>query len=388
MDLSPQNVFCKEVGITSDMLLGNESFPCLLNVKKGLTLELLSIKRNYEKFVPWPVYSTWIKQMIVDPGSYSVNALRKSVLSVELHYQKLKKNVHADVDKFMHEVYILPRSVNSCPVLPEEKSLQFIASKKVAPEIISLKKEITKKDAIIEKLKLKCNIRNVNKRLKRKEEKISKLLLAVKTYKHGKAYYQTKHVKSLKDQVRYYKLKFNNLESKLHTCTICDLLEAKIKNLKSENKELLEDNAELIDKCDRHVKLYTENKYTDDLRLCIMELLSYNIGILKIEPVLKSVFKLLDVTYDRLPKHSTINEILIESRSLSHLQLAEILNTTSNNTLHSDGTTKFNHKYLSYQVATEEGSLTLGLQVLECSSSTSIVFKLLFSLSGSDIRSS
>ena len=119
-----------------------------------------------------------------------------------------------------------------------------------------------------------------------------------------------------------------------------------------------------------------------------MELLSYNIGILKIEPVLKSVFKLLDVTYDRLPKHSTINEILIESRSLSHLQLAEILNTTSNNTLHSDGTTKFNHKYLSYQVATEEGSLTLGLQVLECSSSTSIVFKLLFSLSGSDIRSS
>ena len=61
--------------------------------------------------------------MIVDPGSYSVNALRKSVLSVELHYQKLKKNVHADVDKFMHEVYMLPRSVNSCPVLPEEKSL-------------------------------------------------------------------------------------------------------------------------------------------------------------------------------------------------------------------------------------------------------------------------
>lgn len=122
-------------------------------------LELLSIKRKYEKFVPWPVYRTWIKQTIVDPGSYSVNALRKSVLSIELHYQKLKKNVHTDVDKFMHEVYTLPRSVNPCPALPEEKSLQFIASEKVAPEIISLKKEIAKKDAIIEKLKLKCNVR-------------------------------------------------------------------------------------------------------------------------------------------------------------------------------------------------------------------------------------
>ena len=175
-----------------------------------------------------------------------------------------------------------------------------------------------------------------------------------------------KHIKSLKDQVRYYKTKFNNLESKLHTCTNCGLLEAKVKDLKTENEELQEDNAELIDECDRHIKLYRENKYTDDLRLCIMELLSYNVGILKIEPILKSVFKLLNVTYDRLPKHSTINEILIESRTLSHLQLAEILNTTSNNTLHSDGTTKFNHKYQCYQVATEEGSLTLGLQVFEC----------------------
>ena len=81
---------------------------------------------------------------------------------------------------------------------------------------------------------------------------------------------------------------------------------------------------------------------------------------MKIEPVLKSVFKLLN---DRLPKHSTINEILIESRSLSHLQLAEVLTTTSNNTLHSDGTTKFNHKFQSYQVATEEGAVSLGLQV-------------------------
>lgn len=53
-----------------------------------------------------------------------------------------------------------------------------------------------------------------------------------------------KHIKSLKDQVRYYKTKFNNLESKLHTCTNCGLLEAKVKDLKTENEELQEDNAE------------------------------------------------------------------------------------------------------------------------------------------------
>lgn len=103
-----------------------------------------------------------------------------------------------------------------------------------------------------------------------------------------------------------------------------------------------------------------------------MELLSYNIGILKIEPVLQSVFKLLNIEYDRLPKRTTINEILIESRSLAHIQLAEALTTTTNNTLHSDGTSKFGHKYQSYQVATEEGSLTLGLQVSHCTTCVSL----------------
>lgn len=50
------------------------------------------------------------------------------------------------------------------------------------------------------------------------------------------------------------------------------------------------------------MEFYSENKYIDSLRMCIMELLSCNIGILKIEPVLQSVFKLLNITYDRLPK--------------------------------------------------------------------------------------
>jgi hypothetical protein len=94
-----------------------------------------------------------------------------------------------------------------------------------------------------------------------------------------------------------------------------------------------------------------------------MELLTYNVGTLKIEPVIRSVFKLLNIKCTRLPKHTTINEILIESRFLSHTQLAEALTTSSHNTLHSDGTTKFGHKYQSFQVTTRDASLTLGLQV-------------------------
>ena len=363
MDISSENVFCKEVGITSGMLLGDKTFPKHSSIKKGLLLELHRIKKNNEKYVSWPVYSGWIEKLLVDPGSFSVNALRRSVLSIQSQYEKLKKN--ADVSKFLHEVYTVPvrlnpcSDLNPCSGLPTQKSLQLIANEKLVPELTALREEIIKKDAVIEKLKLKCNTRNINKRMKRREEKISKLQLTIKSYKRKKSSYTIKHLKSLADR---YKAKCIELESKL-SCANCDFLGKKLDHLEIENKELQEQNAELIDQCNHHINFYKDNKYTDDLRLCIMELLSYNVGILKIELVLKSVFKLLNVTYDRLPKHSTINDILIESRSLSHLQLAEALNTMSNNTLHSDGTTKFNHKYQSYQVVTEVGSLSLGLQV-------------------------
>ena len=94
-----------------------------------------------------------------------------------------------------------------------------------------------------------------------------------------------------------------------------------------------------------------------------MELLTYNVGVLKVEPILRSIFKLINIECDLLPQHTTINEILIESRSLAHTQIAEVLTKTSENTLHSDGTTKQGHKYQSYQVTTQDGPLTLGLQV-------------------------
>ena len=63
-----------------------------------------------------------------------------------------------------------------------------------------------------------------------------------------------------------------------------------------------------------------------------------------------------------MPQHTAINERLIESRSLAHIQLADALTQSEHNTLHSDGTTKFGHKYTGYQVATHAGVLTLGIQ--------------------------
>ena len=104
-------------------------------------------------------------------------------------------------------------------------------------------------------------------------------------------------------------------------------------------------------------------KYTDDIRLCVMELLSRNVAILQVEPVVRAVLKFCKMDCERFPQHTQINEMLIESRSLSQVQLADTLTGGEFNTLHTDGTSKFGHKYTSFQVTTTEGSFSLGMQV-------------------------
>lgn len=160
------------------------------------------------------------------------------------------------------------------------------------------------------------------------------MLSTIHSLKHEvKAPIKKQHTKSLANLVRYYKAKCSHLSTKLKTfeCTECNELELALNNLKQEKKDLLDKNAELINeiKCLEKVNFYEERKYSDNLRLCIMELLNYNVGVLKVEPVLRSVFKLLNIECDKLPQHTTINEMLIESRSLAHMQIAEVLTTSS-----------------------------------------------------------
>jgi len=59
--------------------------------------------------------------------------------------------------------------------------------------------------------------------------------------------------------------------------------------------------------------------------------------------------------------HSNISEMIGEEHMVAQVQLEEALTTAENTALHSDGTTKFGHKYVSYQVGTTTDTYTLGL---------------------------
>ena len=383
MDLSDKNIFCKEAKITSGMLLHDEQFSSYPALKNGLVLELLKIKKFHD--LSWPVYTSWIEKIVNNSQGVSINALRRSVLAVDSRRDKLRRcRIGRDrLVEFLEEEHRLPeRQVRSNSTSRTDKPPQVHVPKyqivdpvnvELAAELSDLKSEVaatelklTVKEKKIEKVT--SNSRNLKKKIRRKEDKISILLAIIGSLKREKtAPTKTKHAKSLSSLVHFYKAKCNYLQNQLRTyeCKECNELDETIRELKEEKKELLEMNARLIDenKESKKISFYSAGKYSDDLRICIMELLTSNVSVLKVEPVLRSVFKLLSIQCDRLPQHTTINEMLMESRSISHAQLAETLTASSSNTLHSDGTTKYGHKFQSYQVTTSGDSLTLGLQV-------------------------
>ena len=104
---------------------------------------------------------------------------------------------------------------------------------------------------------------------------------------------------------------------------------------------------------------YDAGTYDHKIRECCMKLLSNNVSIRNVEPCIKAVLDLIGKDVDKLPKKSTLANTATEARSLAHLQLAEELPLCATNILHSDGTTKFGHKYGGFQVTSKDSSYTL-----------------------------
>ena len=142
-------------------------------------------------------------------------------------------------------------------------------------------------------------------------------------------------------------------------------LQDKIAELHEINAQLQEHvNALQKEKESDQVDTYKGGHYTNELKECIMHLLTLNVGIYNIIEVVECVLKLAGKKYFKLPCRSKINDLLAEARAISYLQVAEELTKLSskNSTLHADGTTKFGHKYLGNKVITKKQSFTLGVR--------------------------
>ena len=91
---------------------------------------------------------------------------------------------------------------------------------------------------------------------------------------------------------------------------------------------------------------FENGKYCDERRETIMELLSLNVSMNKVNEVIKTVMhKLSNKSIGRLPSNAVKSRLLVEARHLAHLQVAEEMlkegvDGYTGNCLHGDGTSK------------------------------------------------
>ena len=121
-----------------------------------------------------------------------------------------------------------------------------------------------------------------------------------------------------------------------------------IDQLQFENEHLQEE----IDRLEKkRLVTFKHGKYSDGVRQCCLELLSMNVGVKNVDPIIWTVLSnIVGITVDRLPKYATIVEMLPEMKALPYKQIAEKLQVSQQLTLHSDGTSKFGQHYGSFQV--------------------------------------
>ena len=242
----------------------------------------------------------------------SLSAIQKSVTNLQSKQQDLQKRAR-EVVTFLEEPYKLPGYQTRKPAVAKSKApsqstfikeIIALVNKDLAVENAKLAQKCKMGEQLLlskekELQRLKKNIsefnpRNVRRQIKRKIDKYTKtinhLQMEIKSSKR-------EIIKKLKDQVRYYKGKYDSLMHQLENfeCDQCEILQHNIDDLKSENIELLNKNAEYNEtikelqvESSKKLKFYQDGKYIDDLRICIMDLLSHNVWYTKYRTHYKS----------------------------------------------------------------------------------------------------
>ena len=113
------------------------------------------------------------------------------------------------------------------------------------------------------------------------------------------------------------------------------------------------------------IQTFDKGVYNPKVRECCMQLLASNVGIHNVNTCIEAVCDLAGCKPDRLPSKSTLANMMVECKAMSHLQIAECVPVFETNALHSDGTTKFGEKYGGLQVTTPESCYTLCLTTMK-----------------------
>ncbi|XP_070574015.1 uncharacterized protein [Ptychodera flava] len=279
--------------------------------------------------------------------------------------------------------------------------------------ITKLRKDYEKNSELLEqtqstliKLKTKqnsVNIRNVNKKLKRrdetisnlkttnaqKEEEVERLKQIVDTDREAtaavKETLQTKcrelqAAKEVVDKLKGEKIKLQKSLSYFRQKTKCDSDNPSLMNdLQQQVERLQKDKAELEQLSDiledKDIITFCDGKYVPEIREVVMELLSLNVSMNAVNKVITTVLsKLAKKNIGRLPSNALKSTLLVEAKHIAATQVAEAMLSSPQTCLHQDGTSKFHKHYQGYQVTLPSGqTMTLGMHQMPGSTTNDVM---------------
>ena len=205
--------------------------------------------------------------------------------------------------------------------------------------------------------------RNVNKREKRKEERITNLSTENKELKNfvdsleEKLLKVSQNYEKERKKCHYYKhvawkAANNNNNKELRN------LQQSVSSLENENEKLKEEIEGMLEK--DYIQTFKDGKFTKEIRMVYYDLLSMNLSVRNCEKVIRCVLeKLGNTVVDKLPSKSVASRLMVESRVLAQMQVADAMLEGSHNVLHMDGT-KYNFEEKgSFQIVTPSGAYTM-----------------------------
>ena len=108
------------------------------------------------------------------------------------------------------------------------------------------------------------------------------------------------------------------------------------------------------------IQLFKKGQYSNSIRAAYQDLISSaGVSVNKVDKVADIVLtQIAEIQVVRLPKSTFAKDIAIKSRGVAQYQIAsELSRNCTNMTLHSDGTTKHDRFYTTFDVINEKGKL-------------------------------
>ena len=159
--------------------------------------------------------------------------------------------------------------------------------------------------------------------------------------------------------VYYYKN--NSLNANVDQKAKINDLEEYIRCLENENSKLVEEINDFLDQ--KEFKTFCNGNYTDEVQMLYYKLMSMNVSVHNCGKMIRSVLKRLsNLNIGRLPKKECCKYYDGRERNVGLMQAGEAITSSESNVLHFDGT-KLNFEEVgSFQVVTDSGSCTFGIE--------------------------